>query len=119
MTNNKQQTPVDWLIAQLTESGHLWITDKPDDMDELSLIIKKAKQMEKEQRIQDMSKMQIISDVDFDGNVTFMFNPKEYYNETYSKTFLDLVSDEESKVHEVVRKLKENKKSINYDSRRS
>jgi predicted helicase len=43
---NLEQTPVDWLIAQLTESGHLWITDKPDDMDELSLIIKKAKQME-------------------------------------------------------------------------
>jgi hypothetical protein len=74
-------------------------------------MIQQAKQMEKEQRIQDMSKMQIISDVDFDGDVTFMFNPKEYYNETYGKkTFLDLVSDEESKVHEVVRKLKEKKK---------
>ena len=29
--------------------------------------------------------------------------------ETYGKTFIDLVSDEESKVHEVVRKLKEKK----------
>lgn len=46
---NLEQTPVDYLITQLTESGHLWITDKPDDVDELSLIIKKAKQMEKEQ----------------------------------------------------------------------
>jgi hypothetical protein len=33
---------------------------------------------------------------------------EEYYAEKYGKiTFLDLVSDEESKVHEVVRKLKE------------
>ena len=43
------KTAVDWLIAQLTESGHLWITDKPNDMDELSLIIKKAKEMEQGQ----------------------------------------------------------------------
>jgi hypothetical protein len=39
--------------------------------------------MEKKQRIQDMSKMQIISDVDFDGDVTFMFNPEQYYEEKY------------------------------------
>jgi hypothetical protein len=32
---------------------------------------------------------------------------EEYYAEKYGKTFIDLVSDEESKVHEVVRKLKE------------
>jgi hypothetical protein len=38
-----------------------------------------------------------------------MFKPIEYYAEKYGKTFIDLVSDEESKVHEVVRKLKEKK----------
>jgi hypothetical protein len=104
MTDNKQQTAVEWLVEKLQESGIPLMTDEFE-------MIQQAKEMEKEQRIQDMSKMQIISDVDFDGDVTFMFNPKEYYNETYSKkTFLDLVSDEESKVHEVVRKLKEKKK---------
>ncbi len=34
---------------------------------------------------------------------------EEYFEQKYGKTFLDLVSDEESKVHEVVRKLKEKK----------
>jgi hypothetical protein len=99
-----KQTAVEWLVEKLQESGIPLMTDEFE-------MIQQAKEMEKEQRIQDMSKMQIISDVDFDGDVTFMFNPKEYYNETYGKkTFLDLVSDEESKVHEVVRKLKEKKK---------
>jgi hypothetical protein len=104
MTDNKQQTAVEWLVEKLQESGISLMTDEFE-------MIQQAKEIDKEQRIQDMSKMQIISDVDFDGDVTFMFNPKEYYNETYGKkTFLDLVSDEESKVHEVVRKLKEKKK---------
>ena len=44
----KKQTAVEWLVEKTTESGHLWLTDKPCDMDELSLIIEKAKQMEKE-----------------------------------------------------------------------
>ena len=42
----EKQTTIKWLIEQLTESGHLWLTDKPNDMDELNLIIKKAKEME-------------------------------------------------------------------------
>ena len=75
MTNNKQ-TAVEWLVEKLQESGIPLMTDEFE-------MIQQAKQMEEEQRIQDMSKMQIISDVDFDGDVTFMFNPKEYYNETY------------------------------------
>jgi hypothetical protein len=99
-----KQTAVEWLVEKLQESGISLMTDEFE-------MIQQAKQIDKEQRIQDMSKMQIISDVDFDGDVTFMFNPKEYYNETYGKkTFLDLVSDEESKVHEIVKKLKEKKK---------
>ncbi len=44
-----QQTAVEWLIEKTTESGHLWLTDKPYGMDELSLIIEAAKQMEEEQ----------------------------------------------------------------------
>ena len=44
-----KQTVVEWLIEKTTESGHLWLTDKPYDMDELDLIIEQAKEMEKEQ----------------------------------------------------------------------
>lgn len=42
-------TAVEWLVEKTTESGHLWLTDKPYGMDELSLIIEAAKQMEEEQ----------------------------------------------------------------------
>ena len=75
MTNNKQQTAVEWLFHKMLNEKH-HITEWLD-------ILKQAKQMDKEQRLQDMSKMQIISDVDFDGNVTFMFSPEQYYNKTY------------------------------------
>jgi hypothetical protein len=76
MENNKQQTAVEWLVEKLQESGIPLMTDEFE-------MIQQAKQIDKEQRIQDMSKMQIISDVDFDGNVTFMFSPEQYYNKTY------------------------------------
>jgi hypothetical protein len=100
MSNNKQ-TAVDFIFSQLPDE----YTATRQGFE----VYTQAKAIDKEQRIQDMSKMQIISDVDFDGDVTFMFNPKKYYAETYGKTFIDLVSDEESQVHEVVRKLKEKK----------
>lgn len=41
------------------------------------------KAMHKEEMIQSCDKMQIIDDVDFDGNVTFIFNPQKYYEQTY------------------------------------
>ena len=44
-----KQTAIEWLVEKTTESGHLWLTDKPYSMDELSLIIEKAKAMEKKQ----------------------------------------------------------------------
>lgn len=43
------KTAVQYVIEKLTESGHLWLTDKPSDMDELALIIKNAKEMENQQ----------------------------------------------------------------------
>ncbi len=74
---NKMVTAVEWLAR------HLY--DKIQDNEELftnSLI--QAKEMDKKQRIKDMSKMQIIDDVDYDGNVTFIFNNiEQYYKETY------------------------------------
>lgn len=45
---NKMVTAVEWFIEKTTESGHLWITDKPNDMLELAKLIQQAKEMEKE-----------------------------------------------------------------------
>ena len=74
------QTAVEWLIEKFTDSGHLWITDKPRDMIEISQIIEQAKQIEKEQ----------IMDAWRNGDNDSMYSPKEldqqaeqYYNETY------------------------------------
>ena len=36
---------------------------------------------EKQDLIDFGNKMQMVSDVDFDGNITFMFNAEEYFNE--------------------------------------
>jgi hypothetical protein len=69
---NKNMTAVEWLESIEMERD-LNLGDW-----------RKAKEMEKEQRIEDMKKMQIIDDVDFDGNVTFIFNNiEQYYKETY------------------------------------
>jgi hypothetical protein len=70
------QTAVKWFIEKTTESGHLWLTDKPYGMDELDLIIQAAKQMEKEQIIE--AWMDI--DTEFERKCA-----EQYYNETYGK----------------------------------
>jgi hypothetical protein len=72
-------------------------------------VYKQAKEMEKEQHSKTWdSAIQAHEDR---GHVLAKSweDFEEYYAEKYGKTFIDLVSDEESKVHEVVRKLKENK----------
>ena len=78
-----KQTAVEWLVKKIHEKLPSYELLNFDQKFYFSELVKQAKEMEKEQRIQDMSKMQIISDVDFDGNVTFMFSAKDYYNETY------------------------------------
>jgi hypothetical protein len=75
-----KQTAVDWLQNELWSNYEFKSSKQKREFIEK---IEQAKAMEREQRIQDMSKMQIISDVDFDGNVTFMFSPEQYYNERY------------------------------------
>ena len=40
---------------------------------------------EKNKMIEFGNKMQIIDDVDFDGFVTFFYEPEDYYNKTYNK----------------------------------
>jgi hypothetical protein len=88
-----KMTAVEWLVEKLQESGIPLMTDEFE-------MIKQAKQMEKEQ---------IINAVDGFPLNNRNLEGEQYYAITYGKTFLDLVSDEESKVHEVVKKLKEKK----------
>jgi hypothetical protein len=96
-----KQTAVDFIFSQLPDE----YTTTRQGFE----VYKQAKEMDKEQRLQDMILMQCTKVVDIYGDVTFMFKPIEYFEEKYGKTFIDLISDEESKVHEVVRKLKEKK----------
>jgi hypothetical protein len=105
---NKKQMAVEWLLDEI-KIARILCDDSTMEMDifhTLDVLIKKgeqAKQMEKEQ-IKDAynSDRDLLSCIE-DGSAS-----EDYYNETYGKkTFLDLVSDEESQVHEVVRKLKE------------
>ena len=54
----------------------------------LNFVYKKAIDLldkEKQQMIEFGNKMQIIDDVDFDGFVTFFYEPEDYYNKTYNK----------------------------------
>jgi hypothetical protein len=89
-----KQTAVDFIFSQLPDE----YTTTRQGFE----VYKQAKQMEKEQ-IKDA-----VQSCNFIGGATDI-EAEDYYNETYGKTFLDLVSDEESQVHEVVRKLKEKK----------
>jgi hypothetical protein len=71
-----KQTATQWLFEKLWET--------PKDKLTWHSILEQAKEMDKKQRIEDMNKMQIIDDVDWDGDVTFIFNNiEQYYKETY------------------------------------
>ena len=70
-----KQTAVDFIFSQLP---YEYTTTRQGFE-----VYKQAKQMDKEQRLQDMLLMQCIKDVDYDGNVTFMFKPIEYFEQTY------------------------------------
>ena len=48
-------------------------------------ILDTALEKEKEQTVGFGNKMQIVQDVSYDGNITFCFNPEEYYNQTYNQ----------------------------------
>ena len=85
-TTNKplenKQTAIEWLIEKTTESGHLWLTDKPDDMDELSLIIEKAKEMEKEQIIDAFG---VGCQVESTRLIGYHDMAEDYYNKNYKQ----------------------------------
>ena len=74
----KKQTATEWLFEKLWET--------PKDKLTWNALLEEAKEMDKKQRIEDMYKMQIIDDVDLDGNVDFIFNNIEhYYKEKYGE----------------------------------
>ncbi len=111
---NKKQTAVQWFIEQLEQKGgaseNVGIRKIQISIDVSGYLDLKrqAFQMEKDQMI-NFADNYVDNCVIPNENMaipTIMDMPN-YYNETYGKTFIDLVSDEESKVHEVVRKLKE------------
>jgi len=78
---NKMVTAVEWFIDAITESGHLWMTDKPNDMLELAKFIEQAKQMEKRQIVKAYNAY--YSEKTFiDGDY---LKGEEYYNQTYGK----------------------------------
>lgn len=74
----ENKTAIDWLIEQVKspEWQNMFIWHKEE-------VFQQAIKMDKEQRIQDMAKMQIVKDVDCDDNVEFIFIPEDYYYNTY------------------------------------
>jgi hypothetical protein len=96
---SNKQTAVEWLWEQIDEI--LPFSVDTETGIKLYNAKEQAKQMEKEQICKFAYKCHN------HYKVNGYFKIEEYFEEKYGKTFLDLVSDEESKVHEVVRKLKE------------
>jgi predicted kinase len=100
---SNKQTAVKWLLDEI-KIARILCDDSTMEMDifhTLDVLIKKG-----EQALQ-MGKEQII-DAFNNGEQWVYESSEQYYAETYGKkTFIDLVSNEESQVHEVVRKLKE------------
>jgi hypothetical protein len=93
-----KQTAVDFIFSQLPDE----YTTTRQGFE----VYKHAKEIEKQQMWEYINKNYCI------GPKSLEFHRLEfeqYFEEKYGKTFIDLVSDEESKVHEVVRKLKEKK----------
>ena len=70
MSNNKQQTAVEWLQVQLNENGKLSAVD-----------FYQAKEMEKEQIIDACN----LQRNDYKGQPTYNKSGEQYYNETYNK----------------------------------
>jgi len=70
-----KQTAIEWLFTQLDLIKLLprekWIEARKE-------ILERAKEMEKEQKIEFAEKMRLIQDVDFDGNITFAFDPRTH-----------------------------------------
>lgn len=71
-----EETAVAWLKKRLQEQI-------PEQMPIIDFWLYIAKKKEKEQMVGFGEKMQIVKDVSFDGDVEFMFNPLQKFEETY------------------------------------
>ena len=65
-------TSIEWLSEIISKMGYVSAD-----------IVEQAKEIHKQEIINACHKMQIISKIDFDGNVYFMFSPKDYYKQTF------------------------------------
>jgi hypothetical protein len=72
---NKKQTAIDYIFSQLPDE----YTTTRHGFE----VYKQAKEIDREQRLQEMLMMQIIKDVNVDGYVTFIFKPLEYLKQHY------------------------------------
>ena len=68
--------------------GQLWQEGLKDKSTMISDMIKKAVdklEKEKEQMIVFGKKMQLVQHVSYDDDITYCFEPEEYYNQTYNQ----------------------------------
>jgi hypothetical protein len=102
-----KMTAVDWFIEQLEQKGD---ASENVGIRKIQISIDVSDYLDLKRQAFQMEKEQIIDAVNSQRQLGWDEKGEQYYEEKYGKkTFLDLVSDEESKVHEVVRKLKEKK----------
>ena len=72
----KKETAIEWLIDKLMDEELLWVDGKPDNDYTLIEIIKKAKEIEREQ----------IIEAHDEGEGKIVGNGLKYYKETYGNT---------------------------------
>ena len=78
----KKETAIEWLIDKLMDEELLWVDGKPDNDYTLIDIIKKAKELEKEQMFVYTKDRQIIGE---HSSKFFSEDFEQYYKETYEK----------------------------------
>lgn len=74
-----KQTGLDFLLENLPKRFSNAL--KTDSVD----LIEQAYKIERQEMIEMANKMQMIRDVDSDGNVFYVFNAVDYYEQTYGK----------------------------------
>jgi hypothetical protein len=79
-----KQTAVEWLGNELSKY-EIHNPISLSNWEILKQLLNQAKQIEMQQMIEFGNKMQIVKDIDSDGNIEFAFNPEQFYNETYGE----------------------------------
>lgn len=102
------QSSIEWLIAEFKTLSMLHIKGKIDDVQVSKRkfeILDQAKAMHRQEIIDSIS-----AGWDYNERGMVRWMGEQYYQETFGKkTFLDLVSDKVSPVHEVIKKAKAKK----------